>query len=106
MFSPTNPVTLAAMNGIKGTRPGLPDGIFSNQNTRFGQVLVGLAKQNFGIFMNIWVYFTALWYTYIVVIWYILWLFGIFFAFWYVVARKIWQQLDQTIKLKLVNPVL
>jgi hypothetical protein len=26
-----------------------------------------------------------------VAIWYILWMFGTFFPFWYVVARKIWQ---------------
>jgi membrane protease YdiL (CAAX protease family) len=26
-----------------------------------------------------------------VAIWYILWLFGLFFPFWYVVPRKIWQ---------------
>jgi hypothetical protein len=34
---------------------------------------------------------TAKWYTYFMAIWYILWSFGIFFPFWYVVPRKIWQ---------------
>jgi hypothetical protein len=37
----------------------------------------------FGIFYAHLVYFMA--------IWYILWPFGIFFPFWYVVPRKIWQ---------------
>jgi hypothetical protein len=37
----------------------------------------------FGLFYIHFVYFVA--------IWYILWLFGIFFLFWYVVQRKIWQ---------------
>jgi hypothetical protein len=31
------------------------------------------------------------WYTYLMAIWYILWLFGLFFPFWYIVLRKIWQ---------------
>jgi hypothetical protein len=29
--------------------------------------------------------------VYLTAIWYILWLFGIFFPFWCVVTRKIWQ---------------
>jgi hypothetical protein len=29
--------------------------------------------------------------AYFTAIWYILWLFGIFLLFWYVVPRKIWQ---------------
>jgi hypothetical protein len=37
----------------------------------------------FGIFCGYLIYF--------VVIWYILWLFGIFSPFWYDVPRKIWQ---------------
>jgi hypothetical protein len=37
----------------------------------------------FGLFYGYFAYFVA--------IWYILWLFGIFFSFWYVVPRKIWQ---------------
>jgi hypothetical protein len=39
--------------------------------------------EHVGIFYGYLVYF--------VFIWYILWLFGIFFPFWYVVPRKIWQ---------------
>jgi hypothetical protein len=30
--------------------PGLPDGLFSNQKSQFGQILEGLAKENLGIF--------------------------------------------------------
>jgi hypothetical protein len=37
----------------------------------------------FGIFYGHLVYFVA--------VWYILWLFGMFYPFWYVVPRKIWQ---------------
>jgi hypothetical protein len=46
---------------------------------------------NVGIFYGHLVDFTAIWYTYIVVVWKIIWLFGIFFPFWYFVTIKIWQ---------------
>jgi hypothetical protein len=69
---------------------GLPDGLFSNQKSQFWKILVGLAKENLGIFYEHLVYFTA--------IGNILWPFGIFCGplvyfslFWYVVPRKIWQ---------------
>jgi hypothetical protein len=40
------------------------------------------------------VFFIAVWSTKcFVAIWYILWLFGMLFPFWYVVPRKIWQPL-------------
>jgi hypothetical protein len=59
----------------------LPDGIFSNQLSKFVKILECLAMKDAGIFYVHLVYiFTA--------IWYILWLSGIFFPFWYVVARK------------------
>jgi hypothetical protein len=51
---------------------GLPDGIFSNQKSKVGQILEGLAMENVGQFYVHLVKFTA--------IWYILWLFGLFFA--------------------------
>jgi hypothetical protein len=63
--------------------PRLPDGIFSNQESQFWSILKGLAMEDAGIFYSHLVYFTA--------IWYILWLFGISFPFWYVVPRQIWQ---------------
>jgi hypothetical protein len=46
------------------------------------------------------VYFMALRYTYIVDIWYVWWLFGIFFPVWYLVPRKIWQSLPQFLSRK------
>jgi hypothetical protein len=36
----------------------LPDGIFLNQKSRFGQILEGLAMEKVGIFMSIW---SSLW---------------------------------------------
>jgi hypothetical protein len=65
--------------------------LFSNQKSRFGKILEGLAMEDdgipillpFGLFYGHFVYFVA--------IWYILWLFGIFFLFWYVVPLKLWQ---------------
>jgi hypothetical protein len=45
---------------------------------------------SFGIFYGHLVYF--------MVIWYILWSFGIFFPFWYVVPRKIWQPVNKAAK--------
>jgi hypothetical protein len=69
---------------------GLPDGLFSNQKSKFGYILEGLALKDVGIFNRHLVAFT--------VFRYILWTFGIvrgnlayFFPFWYFVPRKIWQ---------------
>jgi hypothetical protein len=58
---------------------------FSNQKiSMFVKYLKGLAMDEGGIFTyGHSVYFTA--------IWYISWLFGIFFPFWYVVSITIWQ---------------
>jgi hypothetical protein len=80
----------------------LTDGIFSNQKSRFGLILEGLAMDDVGMFYGHLVYFMAIWYilwlfgifygylvyfmvilVYLMVIWYILWLFGIFSPFWY-----------------------
>jgi hypothetical protein len=33
------------------SRPGLTDGLFSNQNRNFGQILDGLEMERFGIFL-------------------------------------------------------
>jgi hypothetical protein len=51
-------------------RAGLPDGIFSNQKSKFGYFLKCLAMEDVGIFYGQSVYFTAICYT--------LWTFGIF----------------------------
>jgi hypothetical protein len=44
-----------------GEKTGLPDGFFSNQKSKFGQILEGLRWENvdiyfrpFGIFTDIW----------------------------------------------------
>jgi hypothetical protein len=70
--------------------PGLPDGLFSNQKSKFVELLEGLAMEDDGIFYGHLVYFT--------VFCCILWTFGkvrgnliYFFPFWYFVTRKIWQ---------------
>jgi hypothetical protein len=47
----------------------LPDGLFSNQKSKFGQILEGLAMEDVGIFYGRLVHFT--------VFCYILWTFGI-----------------------------
>jgi hypothetical protein len=67
----------------------MPDGLFSNQKSQFGQILEGLAMENVRNFVSI-VYFSA--------IGNMLWLFCIFCGhlvyfppFWCVVPRKIWQ---------------
>jgi hypothetical protein len=63
---------------------GLPDGLFSNQKSKFGLILDCLAMEDHGIFFGHFCY--------------ILWTFGIvrgnlayFYPFWYFVPRKIWQ---------------
>jgi hypothetical protein len=66
--------------------PGLPDCIFSNQKSPFGQILEGLAKEDVGIFFGHLVYFID--------IWYLLWTFGIFYGhlvyfmdIWYIIPH-------------------
>jgi hypothetical protein len=68
----------------------LPDGLLSNQKSKFGLILEGFAMQDVGIFYGHLVHFT--------VFCYILWTVGIvrgnlvnFSPFWYLVPRKIWQ---------------
>jgi hypothetical protein len=68
----------------------LPDGLFSNQQSKFRKILKGLALEDVGIFYGHLVHFT--------VFCFILWPFGIvrgnlvyYFPFWYFVRRKIWQ---------------
>jgi hypothetical protein len=91
------------INGTSFSR--VANGIFSNQNSRFGKILEGLATEDVGIFYGHLVYFVVivviwniLWsfgvfcghLVYFGAIWYILWLFGIFFQLWFVV----WQTLS------------
>jgi hypothetical protein len=66
---------------------GLPDGLFSNQKSKFGYILKGLAMEDDGIFYGHLVHFT--------VFCYILWAFGIvrgnlvyFSPFLYFVPKK------------------
>jgi hypothetical protein len=60
-------------------------------NTHFWSILEGLALEDAGAFYGPLVYFTYGHLVYFVAIWYILLPFGIFFPFWYVVPRQIWQ---------------
>jgi hypothetical protein len=69
---------------------GLPDGLFSNQKSKFGYILEGLALEDVGIFYGHLIHFR--------VFCYILWTLGRFRAnlvyyspLWYFVRRKIWQ---------------
>jgi hypothetical protein len=41
--------------------PGLPDGFFSNQKSKFGQRLVGLRWENVNIFWGHLEYYTDIW---------------------------------------------
>jgi hypothetical protein len=68
----------------------LPDGLISNQKSKFGQNLEGLAMEDGGIFYGHLVYINAIlttlgsiciYYGYLVY----------FYPFWYFVPRKIWQ---------------
>jgi hypothetical protein len=52
--------------------PGLPDDIFSNKKSHFGQTLEGLEMESMGIFYGHLVYFMA--------IWSISWPFGMFYC--------------------------
>jgi hypothetical protein len=68
----------------------MPVDLFSNQKSKFGKILEGLAMEDIGIFYGHLVHFS--------VFCYILLTFGIvrgkmvyFSPFWYFVSRKIWQ---------------
>jgi hypothetical protein len=50
----------------------LPDGIFAYQRSQFGYILEGLGIKK---------YFTIIWYTYFMAVWYIMWSLGMFFRF-------------------------
>jgi hypothetical protein len=63
---------LAAHNCDSKLRPGLPDGLFSNQKYQFGSILEVHAMEDVGSFYDHWVYFTT--------IGYILCPFGIFYG--------------------------
>jgi hypothetical protein len=66
---------------VVGLAPGLPDGIFSNQTSQFGQILVCLAKKDVSKFYSHLIYFTAIPYIlgpFVIFCGH----FGIFFPFW------------------------
>jgi hypothetical protein len=73
-----------------GWNTGLPDGLFSNQKSKFGYILEGLGMDNVFIFHYYLEYFVAIWYN--------LWQFWIvsghweyFFHFGMFGPWKIWQ---------------
>jgi hypothetical protein len=59
---------LSAEYPTRRARAGLPDGLFSNQKSQFGQNLEGLEEENGVIFYDHLEYFTAIWYTYFMTI--------------------------------------
>jgi hypothetical protein len=65
----------------RGSRTGVPDGIFSNQKFQFGYILEGLAMEDVGIFLALWpillqfgifcgsmVYFMVIWYIFTILV--------------------------------------
>jgi hypothetical protein len=60
---------------------GLPDGILSNQKSKFGQILEGLAMEDvgtfwpFGLFYGHLVYFMTIWH----ILWYVFSRFGMLY---------------------------
>jgi hypothetical protein len=61
---------------MEASTPGLPDGLFSNQKSQFGQILEDLRMENAGIFYGHL--------EYLAVIRYILWPFGNVVVIWYI----------------------
>jgi hypothetical protein len=84
-------------------RAGLPDGLFSNQKSKFGQNWEGLGKENGVILCAHLGYFTAIWYN----LWpfgrYSLWSFGIFFSFGMCWTKKNLATLRQSKKTRAGN---
>jgi hypothetical protein len=62
-------------------RPGLPDGLFTNQKSHFGSILEGFAMEDISALYGHSVYFTAIWYIFVafMVIWYIFPRFGMLY---------------------------
>jgi hypothetical protein len=54
---------LTMYKGCLGCGSGLPDGLFSNQNSKFWSNLEGLGMENVVIFFDHLEYFTAIWYN-------------------------------------------
>jgi hypothetical protein len=50
-------------NELWACRPGLPDGLFSNQRSQSGKILEVLAMEESGIFYGHLVNFPAIWYS-------------------------------------------
>jgi hypothetical protein len=66
----------------RSDRPGLPDGMFSNQKSKFGQILDGIGMEKVGKLVGHLEYNTDIWYILcpfgnLVAIWYIFHHFGI-----------------------------
>jgi hypothetical protein len=40
--------------------PGLPDGLFLNTKSQFGDILKGFGMENVGMFFGHWEYFSAI----------------------------------------------
>jgi hypothetical protein len=53
----------------KGSDAGLPDGLFSNQKSKFGKIVEGLAMEDVDIFYGHLVHFTVFCYQYFIDIW-------------------------------------
>jgi metabotropic glutamate receptor 6/7/8 len=64
-------ICVAVSLKISRCRPGLPDGILSNQKSQFGKIWEGLGMEKVGIFHGHMVYIIAFsfWYLYFTVIW-------------------------------------
>jgi hypothetical protein len=70
---------------------GLPDGIFSNQKSIFGEKLQGYAMEEGGIVHGSLVYLMYGQSLFLGPLGIFYGHFGTFFPFWYFVTRKIWQ---------------
>jgi hypothetical protein len=64
---------------LQPRRPGLPDGMFSNQKSKFGKIFEGLGMKKNGIFYGHLEYIMAILYS--------LWPFGNLVAVWYISPR-------------------
>jgi hypothetical protein len=63
--------------------------IFAYQKSKFWYIWEGLGMENVVCFGPFGIFYVHL--MYFMTLEYILWSFGVFFTFWYVLQRKIWQ---------------
>jgi hypothetical protein len=88
---------------VNGEGQGCQMAYFQSKNSNLGKFLSALLWKKLVYFVAIWSILRDL--VYFMANEYILWLYGIFFPFWYVVTTKIWQSWCSATRLGEIRPL-